>query len=385
LVVVVAALALLSGAVSAQRGPGRGPWQTATPASQGLSAADLQDAADETNDGVPGRVCYLVIKNGFIVHEEYYDRWDVNDTRAGWSTTKSHCSSLYGMAHQQGWADHDELVRDRTDYRNCNRDATFKHVLTMTGESSNINNPSFSYDTDGTNCLDTLSDFIDDNNPNRTSTETWKDNNWQEPLGMEHFEWVNYAGYLHCGYTSETTCRDLARAAQLWVNEGAWPGVGQMMSVEHIRDGRTHVYPGSGTEYGYTTWLDTRDPVDEEVHGFVGMYSQCAWISKEHEAIVVSMGDGDISGALCSRSWTNAREAIVSSDKKQNIRVLTEDEKEEERQFLANRTITSHTEILSYRQYIEDFPEKLTPYELKTYNEYLIAHGEKPLRLPKQQ
>jgi len=375
---------LAAAAVGAQRGPGQGPWQTATPASQGLSAAELQEAADDTNDDVPGRVCFLVIKNGLIVHEEYYSRWGVNDTRAGWSTTKSHCSSLYGTATQQGWADPDELVRSRTDTRNCNNDATFRHVLTMTGESRNIDQPSFSYDTDGTQCLDTLSDFIDDNNPNRMSTEQWKNNNWQNLLGMEHFEWEDYLGYLHCGYTSETTCRDLGRAAQLWVNEGAWPGIGQIISAEHIRTGRTNVFPTKGTEYGYTTWLDVNDPVDEEVHGFVGMYSQCAWISKEHEAIVVSMGDGDVSGGLCSRAWVNARQAVVSNDqlKKELLNLLPEEE-EEERLFhlMSNRTVVSHAEILSYRGWIEDFPFKLTPYELKTYNDYLIQHGEKPLHL----
>ena len=43
-----------------------------------------------------------------------------------------------------------------------NSEATFKNVLTMTGTSPNLpDNPRYSYDTLGINCLDTLTDFIE--------------------------------------------------------------------------------------------------------------------------------------------------------------------------------------------------------------------------------
>jgi hypothetical protein len=370
-------------AARAQNGPGSGPWQTQTPASQGLSQAELQEAADATNDDIRGRDCYLVIKNGYIVFEQYYDLWNQNSTRAGWSTTKSHCSSLYGIARQQGWANTSDLITDRnTDARNCNPNARFSHALTMTGESRNIDQPQFSYDTDGTQCLDTLSDFVDENNRGGLSTEDFKDRYWQNVLGMENFEWVNYLGYLHCGYTSETSCRDLARAAQLWLNEGVWDGE-QVIARQHILEGRKWVYPTSGTEYGYTVWLNVNDPVDNEVHSFNGAYDQCAYISKKHEAIIVSMGDGSVSGAQCSRAWANSRSAIVSNDKKHTIRNMSEKELVEEDAKLLNRPAASDAELLSYRGWVEANPDKLTMHEIITYQEFLEKQGQPPLSISK--
>jgi len=37
--------------------------------------------------------------------------------------------------------------------RECNRDALFEHVLTMTGESIDINEPQFEYDATGDACF----------------------------------------------------------------------------------------------------------------------------------------------------------------------------------------------------------------------------------------
>lgn len=86
-----------------------------------------------------------VIKNGEIVYENYHGRGAVNYTSNGYSSTKSSCSALYGIATQQGWADPMDKVADRnSNTRQCNSDATFQNVLTMTGRSRNINNPQFS-------------------------------------------------------------------------------------------------------------------------------------------------------------------------------------------------------------------------------------------------
>jgi len=367
-------LALVVAVVLAQQGPGSGPWEIRTPLSQGLNETELIAAEERVNDQIDGRVCYVVIKNGYLVFEHYRNRWTEESMRAGWSTTKSHCSSLFAIATQQGWANASDLVRNRNDdTRDCNEDAAFRNVLTMTGESRNIDNPQFSYDTDGTLCLDTLSDFIEENNPYRLSAEEFKDRFWQDVLGMENFDWTNYLGYLHCGYTSETSCRDLARAAQLWLNEGFWPGHGQVLNREHILEGRTAVYPDSGADYGFTVWLESNDPIDPQVHSFNGAYSQCAYISKRHEAIVVSMGNGDVSGARCGFAWTESREAIVSQDLRHTIPANIPPV--DETKFPG----IPHQEILLVRDYAVHHPEKLSKEELQKLNQYLIEWGEQPI------
>ena len=187
------------------------------------------------------------------------------------------CASLYGVAVEQGFAQiADRVANKNINQRRSNAAADFSHVLTMTGTSSNLANPRFSYDTMGTNGLDTLQDFIGTANPEGLNARQWKDTHWQEPLGMEHTQWGNvFSGSLGCGFGAETSCRDLARAAQLWANKGQWNGAGQLMNKNYAETGVTDVYPNSGTDYGYTLWLNGNDPVAKDVAGFNGMFAQC--------------------------------------------------------------------------------------------------------------
>ena len=74
-------------------------------------------------------------------------------------------------------------------------------------------------DTLGTNCLDTLQEYITQNNPEKLGAYEWKEKYWSEVLGMEHQNWGT-GSTLQCGFSATTSCRDLARVAQLWLNDG---------------------------------------------------------------------------------------------------------------------------------------------------------------------
>ena len=92
-----------------------------------------------------GRVCYVVVKNGKIVHERYMGSGSVDGIRSAWSATKSMCASMFGIAVEQGWADVNDLVRSRNEgTRQCSADAEFRHVLTMTGTSPDMSSPRYS-------------------------------------------------------------------------------------------------------------------------------------------------------------------------------------------------------------------------------------------------
>jgi hypothetical protein len=91
------------------------------------------------------------------------------------------CASLYGVAVEQGWArSSDRIANKNANTRQCNVASDFVNVLTMTGESRDVSNPTYSYDTLGTSCLDTIQDFISSNNPDGLTTRQWKDKYWQE-------------------------------------------------------------------------------------------------------------------------------------------------------------------------------------------------------------
>ena len=132
---------------------------------------------------------------------------------------------------------------------------------------------------------------------------------------MENHKWNMPAdnGVLNmvCGSDQQITCRDMARNAQLYLNSGVWEGV-QLMSEQFAKDSRVVTVDG-GEEYGYTLWLNTKDPVDPLVSSFEGMNGQSAYISTLHDAIVVTMGS-DSGG---QPAWDETRDAVVSNEFKE--------------------------------------------------------------------
>lgn len=359
--------------VCAQFGPGNGPWEEGKPESFGLSTEDLDAAEVATNSRVSGRTCYLVIKDGVIVYEKYRGSGGTGVKRQAFSCTKSMCGSLYGISVEQGWANvEDKVANTNSDTRQCNKDAQFQHVLTMTGRSSNLNRPTFNYDTLGTACLDTISDFIDQNNPDKLNTYSWKEKFYADVLGFESMTWTG--NNLGCGFGASTTCRDLARAGQLYLNDGAWRGSGQVMDKEYTQKSRTQIFPDSGENYGYTVWRQASDPVDPDVSSFNGMYSQCVYMSKRHEAMIVSMGQGDITGSGCSNAWIQSRNAIISKDVRHlyNITQTTEERATEEA--LAQNNTIPHKEILAMGTFMLSHPDQFSEEDLSMYKKYLLQH-----------
>jgi hypothetical protein len=242
----------------------------------------------------------------------------------------------------------------------------------MTGTSTSLLTPRFTYDTTGDNCLDTISDFISENNPQGTTTFTFKNRFWQDVLGVEDgFVWGSLLG-TRCGYSVETSCRDLARTALIWANEGGWNGAGQVVDRAYMQRGAQAIFPNSGADYGYTVWRSGNDPVDNMVHSFNGMFSQCAYISRRHAAVVISMGSGAISGGECSNVWAASRNAIVSRDDFNSTALEEFDDSAAEPfgEELPYEEVVALMELA-----LKEAPEKVTAEELRIYKEYLAVHA----------
>jgi len=378
-----ASLALVASA-AAQYGPGNGPWEVAAPEEFGLSAAALAAADEATEAGMGSRVCNVVVKNGKIVHERYMGSGTEAGIRSAFSVTKSMCASLFGIAVEQGWADVLDLVRDRNSgTRLCNTDAEFRHVLTMTGTSPDIENPRYSYDTLGINCLDTLQDMISQNNPDGLTTSEWMQRYYFSKLGVEHSRWGPAAGNLLCGTGAETSCRDLARFGQLWANQGLWPSENpseppeQLMQRQFSIDGRTWVFPQTSRDYGYTLVLSSNDPVDPGRANFQGLNAQCVIFSQEHNAVIVSMGNG----GSCQTAWTNTRSAIVSRDHPlyNATRDIPPPSFRAQAAAAAAEEAREKAEILELAPFMREHANRFTAEDLAQYNEHLVRHGGEPV------
>jgi CubicO group peptidase (beta-lactamase class C family) len=104
-VFVVLATLLLQGCSHEPDTTGNGfQWPVSTPAAQGLDRQKIRAAYNRA--GLLGTVdALLVIRNGHLVAEEYYNGYSRNTPHQLWSVTKSFLSACVGIALEQGFID----------------------------------------------------------------------------------------------------------------------------------------------------------------------------------------------------------------------------------------------------------------------------------------
>ena len=114
-------------------------WQTSTPEEQGMRSTVLNDMMNATEENQLLIDSVLIVKNGYLVFEEYPSVYDQDNRHIIHSCTKSITSALVGIAIEEGYIDSvDEklvdLLPNRT-YANYDEridDITLEHLLMMT-------------------------------------------------------------------------------------------------------------------------------------------------------------------------------------------------------------------------------------------------------------
>lgn len=111
--------------------PTRG-WDTAPMESHGIDSDKMALAAQLAADD-PFFRSLLVVKNGYLVFEEYYNGGRREQSTEVWSVTKSFTSALVGIAIDEGHIENvdDLMVEYLPEYR-AFEDITIRHVLTHT-------------------------------------------------------------------------------------------------------------------------------------------------------------------------------------------------------------------------------------------------------------
>ena len=216
-------------------------WETATPASQGLDADQLDKARAwlETHNSKSG----LVVRHGRIVAEWYFGGVDRNSKFAAYSTTKSLSSMATGLAIADG-----KLALDHTVGQylpdvspESKRAVTVKQLLSMT---SGVHNDSTFPQRD-----DQFSYALQTAAMDHEPGAKWDYNNtglallspvFQKATGREIDEFLNERVFQPIGIRSEdwtwehrqdralpysgchTTARSLARIGLLVLHQGKW-------------------------------------------------------------------------------------------------------------------------------------------------------------------
>ena len=262
-------------------------WKTSTPAEQGLNPDILSKALDEAREK-SYYYSLLIVRNGYLVAEEYYLDEDKNTRAFTFSVTKSYISALVGIAIQKGYIDSvdqklldffPEYVNEDTDPRKFN--ITIRHLITMRAGFDHERNIGrtmmqaenliaaiiasklrfdpgayFLYSTHGVHLLSAIL-----TKATGMSTLAFAKKVLFEPMGAESVDWLtDQNGIFLGGAGMFLTPRDMARFGYLYLKNGMLDGQQIIPSgwiKESVTNHRDYVQDWkemNDVGYGYLWW-----------------------------------------------------------------------------------------------------------------------------------
>lgn len=303
-------------------------WPTASADAVGLDPAPLEAATNAIGDGTFPKVdSMLVVRQGRLVHEAYFNGFDrerLHDLR---SATKSITSALVGIAIDQGLLSGvDERVLPRlgggAGLRNPDprKDAiTLGHLLTMTPglacDDWNAASPGneekmykeldwvkfvldlpmvadpgtrYGYCTGG---VVTLGAVI--GNASGRRADAFAREVLFGPLGITRAEWeYTPTGAVDTGGHIRMRPRDMAKFGQLFLQRGLWNGQRVVSEAWVERSTAFHVRTVSNEEYGYLWWRRTTQRAGTPVPTFyaIGNGGQQIIVAPSLELVAVFTG-----------------------------------------------------------------------------------------------
>lgn len=113
-------------------------WRVSTPEEQGINSTNIDKMNTEIKNNDIGIDSIIVIRNGYLVHEAYFDYYNYSTIHLMWSVTMSITSILIGIANATGFIPNLdqpvlELFPDRT-FTNVDakkQAITIRHLLKM--------------------------------------------------------------------------------------------------------------------------------------------------------------------------------------------------------------------------------------------------------------
>jgi CubicO group peptidase (beta-lactamase class C family) len=260
-------------------------WSTGLPEDHGMDPTRLALAA--TIAGKSKSNCMVVARHGTIVGEWYWQGTEPTSKVKNWSVAKAVSSAVVGVAIDRG--DLDSVDQPAADYidewtDDAHADIRIKDLLSM---SSGLR-----FDMLADNVSMPLADDMTrlaleapvDNPPGalweynnhsvqsieavlRSATgmspDAYADEHLFEPIGMD-VDWKQDAlGQPAMYMNANASCRDNARLAYLYMQNGCWDGE-RILSESWIRES-TSPSTSMNRGYGYWWWLNGEEPLLDSV------------------------------------------------------------------------------------------------------------------------
>jgi CubicO group peptidase (beta-lactamase class C family) len=226
----------------------------------------------------------LIIRNGYLVSENYFGAYRPDTRHQLYSVTKSFIATLIGIALDKGYLKGTDqrivdLFPERT-FANLDQQKTamtLDDTLTMrTGLDWQEGEPAYRdlllsadwikqvldlplIEPPGSRfnycsgCSHVLSAVV--SQTTGLNTRDFAEQYLFKPLGITDFRWdVDAAGTPNGGWGLQLTPRDMAKLGYLYLRQGQWGGQ-QIVSTEWISNAtRTHTPTGGELGYGYQWW-----------------------------------------------------------------------------------------------------------------------------------
>jgi CubicO group peptidase (beta-lactamase class C family) len=252
-------------------------WATATPAEVGLDPAVLDELAATADASASS--CLLVVRDGRIAGEWYFDGAEPDTPREVFSVTKSITSMLVGIAQDsgalavddpasrwitewQGTASEPVTVEDllsNDSGRTWTAAGNWQDLITQADQTAygiglgqqDPPGTAWRYDNAAIQTLDAVLEGAVGGD-----VGAWADTTLFQPIGMRH----TAMGHDTVGNTltyawARSTCRDLARFGLLALHHGDWGGR-RIVSGDWIEASTAEPSSDLTTSYGYLWWLN---------------------------------------------------------------------------------------------------------------------------------
>ncbi len=328
---LIVLLVLLTAQLEAQEYFPGSSWRTGKPSEQGLDESPIRNYASHVKNGrlQPTLTSLLIIKNGYLVFEEYFGDYDGSQPHTLQSVTKSISSTLVGAAIQQGFIKSiDQSILsffpeyDNVSNMNEHKQAmTLHHALTMrtgqdwTGEShlhplNRYSGDKMKYVLDykmetspgkkwyyNSGIAILLGGLLQ--NATRMDTRDFAKQYLFDPIGATSAKWSwSHRGIPHTGGGLYLKPIDMARIGYLYLNDGRWNN-NQIIPSWWVKEAFTRHVPHaddiSGVRsigYGYMWWVlpfEKKDTNSQKADIFMayGHWGQFIFVIPAHNAVVV--------------------------------------------------------------------------------------------------
>ena len=296
-------------------------WQSSTPEQQGMDSEQLAEALDFLQEQDDFNIhSLLIIRNGYIVTDAYFEPFTQGSVHDTASVTKSFTATLVGIAIDEGYIENVQqpvldFFPDRTVANvDANKEAmTVEDLLTMRSGFECINQPTevtlfqmmespdwvqftldlpmaeepgtrFVYCSSNVHLLSTI--IRETTGMNALS---FAQEHLFEPLGIFDVGWPSDPqGNNHGWGDLRMTPHDMAKLGYIYLNKGRWDGQ-QVLSPAWVTAATSVPEAASVIDYGYLWWLVPEYP---DVYYADGRGGQRIFVLPDQDMVVVTTGGG---------------------------------------------------------------------------------------------